>query len=855
MGRMAETYRGGVESGLVGKPSEKEQLRAELRLRNVGPFTTSAMAFGFAYLGWSVFDWLLAREQWSEFLAIRVCVAVLSVTLALLIRRPPMQRFVWPVFWIWLFACGAGVALMLPHVEGNLLPYVLGFSLILYGAGLLPFWPPVYAASNVLAILIASAAAFFVWPSSASSGDQLTGAFFVLTGALASVIMATFKYDLARRDHQSRAALAATTDRLSNALERLRQSDQLQRRFFANLTHELRTPLTLILSPVQALRGEGLTERHQATLASVEANADRLLRLIDDLLDLSRLDAGELRIRVAPVQIDDVLARVMDRMRPAAERSGLLLKLEVEGPCPSVMGDAHRLDMVVTNLLGNALKHCRDGGEVRVVVRALPDGVSVEVHDQGPGIAAVDLERIFARFQQAGTGAGGGVGIGLALARELVELHGGTLQARSVEGVGSTFWFQLPLGAEHLRPEVIERRGQVVDKRRLAGGGRRTTDQAGVAVDTRVPEPSGPPLLLPVERPVRLERGRRPRLLVVEDQPQLRAFLVELLGQEFEVVASPDGEHAWTSLSTVRPDLVLTDLSMPGRTGASLCRAIKADPAFHAIPVVLLTAWAGNETVVQAYADGADDFVAKPFHPEILRARLRAQLRLRELGAVVAHRERLAAVGAMSAGLLHEIRNPLNALMQASSTLREPDLPDELRSELLGVVGEAADRIHALTSTLDAHARPAERPGEGFADLGAGIAATLRLLDHKLQGLTVTWDPTASVVARASPAGLNQVFVNLLDNAVKAGARTIRIELGQTDDACVVRLVDDGRGIDPQLLPRIFDPFVTTATGGESSGLGLYLCREIIERDGGRIEAESRPGQGTVFTVRVPRAM
>ncbi len=853
--RIAEDYRSAMSPGPDEAAQVREHFHAELRLRNVGAFSTSALAFGFAYLAWSAFDWLLAPDHWPEFLAVRLAVLGLSAVLAALVRRPELGRHVWSVFWLWLFACGAGIALMLPQVEQNLLPYVLGFSLILYGAGLLPFWPPAYAASNVLAIVASGALAFLAWPTETSPRDLLSGSFFVLTGAIASVIMAAFKYDLARRDHLSRSELAATTQRLSGALERLRQADQLQRRFFANITHELRTPLTLILSPIQALRTDDLGEKHQATLASVEANAERLLRLIDDLLDLARVDAGGLRIRVAPVQLPDLFGAVIDRLRPAAERQGVRVILAVEGSPAAIMGDAHRLDMVATNLLGNALKHCREAHEVRVTIQEQPGVVRVEVQDQGPGIAQEDVERIFARFQQGRHSPEGGVGIGLSLARELVELHGGRLQLRSVEGQGSTFSFELPLGTAHLRPEIIERRGEVMDRRTLdRAGGRRSSDGApllGGELELSVGEE---PRALAEERPVLLERGRRPRVLVAEDQAQLRAFLAELLGREFEVIEAPDGDKAWELAGRVRPDLVLTDMSMPGRSGASLCRAIKADPRLRTIPVVLLTAWSGTDAIVQAYADGADDFVAKPFHPQILMARLRAQLRLRELGAALAHRERLAAVGTLSAGLLHEIRNPLNALLQASRTLGEAEVDAEVQQALVGVVLESGERLHTLTSTLDAHARPAEGGAESTADLVAGMEATLHLLSFRLHGIEVERDWEGPVYSLASASGLNQVFLNLLDNAIKAGARRIRVQIRAATGHCLVRIRDDGRGVEPALLPRIFEPFVTSATQGESSGLGLYVCREIVEGVGGRIEVESEPESGSVFTVFLPLA-
>ncbi|RME26558.1 MAG: response regulator [Deltaproteobacteria bacterium] len=842
--------------------SESAELLArfheELRLRNVSAFLWSTTIFDLAYLGWALFDRLLAPDHWPAFLGIRLAVVAFGTVLALLIARSRNQRYTWEAFWTWLFACGAGIAAMLPWTGDHLLQYLVGFSLILYGAGLLPFWRPRWAITNVVAILATAPLAWMLRPGGASAEDLLTGVFFLLTGAGASVVMATFKYRLARRDFFTREQLARTSKELQHALDRLQAHDQLKSRFFANISHELRTPLTLILGPVQAMLDRDPQTWASNDLRIVVENAERLLRLIDDLLELSKLDAGGLRLRLSTFDLGQLVASTVARFGPAAATGGLTLQSRIEEDLPDVLGDPHRIEMVVTNLVGNAIKYTPPGGSVSVGVHRLDDRLRVTVTDTGPGIPADELSMVFNRFFQAGRGrrGAGGVGIGLALARELVDLHSGTISVDSVEGEGSTFSFELLLGRDHIRPEVIDRRRDIAERRveHRAGRnyGRRATDlPPPVPASPLHPVDSGE-IAFPTSPPVRLEQGRRARILVVEDQPDMQAFLADLLGAEFEVTTCGDGDEAWRLLPALKPDLVLTDDQMPGRSGTSLCQAIKSDAALSTTPVVLLTARAGTEGTLRAYAAGADDFVAKPFHPRILLARVRAQLHLRALSAELARKERLATVGTLAAGILHEIRNPVNALMSATRTLGSPNLPHASRARLLDVLADATQRIHRITATLDAHVRPADDGGPAVCDLAACIASTLQLLDHRLGEVEVRVLGEGPLQARIQPGPINQVFVNLIDNALRAGATHIDIALHDVGDTVKVEVTDDGSGIPEAVLNRIFEPFFTTAAPGKGSGLGLYLSKTIIEQAGGTIAAERLQPHGTCFRIVLP---
>lgn len=827
-----------------------DHLHGELRQRNVAILRASTLVFGGLYVGWTALDILLLPSAWPTLLAIRLTVGAASLAVFLALRDPRAQARVWPLFWIWLYLCGAGIALMLPLAGPAIFAYLLGYGLVIQGAGLLPFWPPRLAISNVLATSLTGALVVGLDPGRPELSALLTGALYILTGGAAAVVMAVFKYDLARRDHESRTELARASERLKAALDRLSEADRLQRRFFANLTHELRTPLTLILAPVQDLLTDPRADPFRARLLAVEKNGERLLRLIDDLLDLARLEAGNLRIRVQPVELGELAALVVERAGPAAAREGIQLRLERGAAGPVVMGEAHRLDMVLTNLLGNALRYSPTGGRVDVRVGERDGRAWVEVEDEGPGIPPEEQRVIFERFARGQSAQGIGFGIGLSLARELVELHGGRLSLRSEPGRGACFRVEIPLGRDHLRPEAIERRSELLDRRTdPRSGGRRELDP----VRSEVPLPALPAPSRPEERPVLLERGRRPLVLVAEDNPELRALLVELLGREFEVQAAADGEEALRLARELNPDLVLSDLAMPGRGGRSLCRSLRSEARFAATPIVVLTAWSGPELSVQLHADGADDFLAKPFHPRVLLARLRAHLRVRELGVQLAHRERLATVGALSAGLLHELRNPLHAALQAARLLRDPELEEGPRGEMIEVVVEALGRMRTLTEALDAHARPAERQGVGCLDLVAGLRGTARLVASRLEGRELRLDLPPCAMVEAS-SDIQQVFLNLIDNALRAGARLVVVRAAAEEDRWRVEVEDDGPGVPAALLPRIFEPFVSGRGEGEGSGLGLSICRRIVEQNQGRILLHSQEGHGCRVQVWLPAA-
>ncbi len=339
---------------------------------------------------------------------------------------------------------------------------------------------------------------------------------------------------------------------------------------------------------------------------------------------------------------------------------------------------------------------------------------------------------------------------------------------------------------------------------------------------------------------------------MAEDQDDLRDFLVEVLSEDFDVVTAADGVEAMEKIRAEPPDLLVSDVMMPRKSGVDICEEIKAHPEWRRISVILLTARSGNEATLEGYSAGADDFVGKPFHVRVLLARVRAQLKLQALALQLANQVRFVATGTLGAGVAHEVRNPLNAVVQASQALAMfPDLGAEA-TELVEVIADGADRILGVVSALEEHVRPADGDRASPCDIERSVRSSLRLIAHKLRGIEVEVRVSTRQRALVNVRHFNQVCLNLLDNAARMHPSHIWVDIEA--NATHLRLVvsDDGPGVSPSVATRIFDPFFPTREGGEGMGLGLFVSRSLMQQNDGTIRYEARDGGGARFVVELP---
>ena len=419
--------------------------------------------------------------------------------------------------------------------------------------------------------------------------------------------------------------------------ESLAELDRAKTAFFSNVSHEFRTPLTLLLGPLEdVLASNGLAPEQRTGLDVAHRNSVRLLKLVNTLLDFSRIEAGRVEATFEQTDVAAYTAELASVFRSAVERAGLSLDVRCAPIAALAFVDREMWEKIVLNLLSNAFKYTLEG-RITVATAERDGWVELVVQDTGTGIPAAELPHVFERFHRVRGSQGRtheGTGIGLALVSELVKLHGGTVGARSEVGRGSTFTVRIPAGSAHLPPDRI---GATRALASTALGAGPYIEEALRWLPDVLPAPQAASRL----ESLTMVTTRGARVLVADDNADMRDYIVRLLRQYWDVEAVADGAAGLEAIRAHRPDLVLSDVMMPRLDGMGLLRAIRDDPALRALPVILLSARAGEESRVEGWDVGADDYLVKPFAARELLARVNAHLEMaRVRREAVAERER-----------------------------------------------------------------------------------------------------------------------------------------------------------------------------------------------------------------------
>ncbi|MFC4638362.1 ATP-binding protein [Deinococcus hohokamensis] len=440
--------------------------------------------------------------------------------------------------------------------------------------------------------------------------------------------------------------------------EALAALDRAKTAFFANASHELRTPLTLILGPLEdLLTGEAgeLAPAQRATLDMAHRNALRLLRLVNGLLDFSRLESGRAQASYTPTDLAAFTADLASSFRDAMERAGLQYVVETDTLPDPVYLDPELWEKVVLNLLSNAFKFTL-AGQVAVSVRAEGGWAVLRVSDTGVGVPPAEVSRLFERFHRVEGQRGRsfeGTGIGLALVREIVELHGGSIEAQSEEGQGTTFTVRVPFGHAHLPPERLGA------PRHLASTATGALPYVEEALRW-LPDTAGPETLPEPDVSSELPTTVRGRILLADDNGDLREYIQKLLVPHHDVQVVANGEAALEAVRAEAPDLVITDVMMPRLDGFGVLRALREGETTRNLPVIMLSARAGEEARVHGLEAGADDYLVKPFSARELLAKVNAHLALSRLRRQALEREQ-----AYSAELETKVAERTKALREA----------------------------------------------------------------------------------------------------------------------------------------------------------------------------------------------
>jgi signal transduction histidine kinase len=838
-----------------------------------------------ATFGGSLMDWFVYPDLFLNFLFLRAAVACFIGAAMAFLWWNPMRRagrlighliVLFPILNVLWMIVEAG-----PEDAGAGSPYYAGLCLVMVGSVLLLRWKFTDGVTNSLLAWGGYVAVAIAIETPVV--DITRNSFFIsVTGLIACVGL--FYYNRLRfSEYCLRAAVLEQRQELERNHERLQALDEAKTRFFANISHELRTPLTLILVPVEKMRAIPAVMRDPRLVDmvdSLEENGLRLLRLINDLLDLVRLDSDEMKVQpecFRPSVFIDGLGR---NLRPMAERNEVELDWNANAEAEQeVYLDRGRLEKIVLNLSVNALKFTPPGGVVRLAAIVGDGALTLAVADTGQGMTQEQVRNAFERFWQADSSVRRkhqGVGIGLALVKSLTETMDGDVKIVSAPGEGTSFEVRIPLVEVPASPSAVlvpdaGAKQDVVEElnqRARLDGGR----------GERAPRP-------PVVNGQAPANPNAQRVLVADDEAGLRTFLRgELEDLGCEVYEAANGAEAWDLARSIQPHLAVLDMMMPEMDGITLSRKLRENEATAQIPIVLVTARADESPRIEALQAGVSDFLTKPFSTAELRVRIanlldgqryqrQLNIRNRELGqaleeikeneARLLQAEKLSSLGRMSAGIVHEVNNPLNYTKTALHALRAytEDLPDGEKADYRDILGDAEEgvgRVIAIVSDLRSFTRGDALTGHDVV-LATVVESARRLVSFDLQGIRFDAEVPEDLVIRGNDNQLCQILVNFIQNSAQAveAARgrgddpTIRVAGSREPDGTILlKIRDNGCGIAKEDLENIFDPFFTKRDVGEGMGLGLSICHRILQAHGAEVGVESIENRFTEFTIR-----
>ncbi|QTD49965.1 two-component regulator propeller domain-containing protein [Sulfidibacter corallicola] len=731
-------------------------------------------------------------------------------------------------------------------------------------------------------------------------------AFFLYFILMGTALFGLFHLYNLRRERSHRQALelaARDLEREHGVAERLRHVDRLKDEFLANTSHELRTPLNGIMGIVESLidgvTGE-LPPKTVANLSMVLGSAKRLSNLVNDILDYSKLKERTIELDLKPVDMHSLVDVVLLLSKPMAQKKGLRLINAIEVDLVPVAGDENRLQQILHNLVGNAIKFT-DRGCVTVSAQVSGAWLLVSVADTGIGIPSDRQRGIFSSFEQVHGSMErlhGGTGLGLAITKQLVELHKGRIWVESEAGKGATFRFTVPLSKEK-KVEMEEIEAQLADLKHLQAG-----DHEGevIAEYTRTG--------------VQLEKAEDDyTILIVDDEPVNLQVLVNLLSlNQYRIVQASSGEQALAVVNqkNVPVDLVILDVMMPKMSGYQVCRELRHQYDHHELPVILLTARGQVDDMAIGFEAGANDFITKPVTKEELIPRIQTQLRFHDFRRDLASARQAVEAGAFAeenakfaTSILHNIGNVLNSLKvsaqqtlhkleyskvhrleQAGNMLKEHEhdwarwMAEDPKGKLLPAyfmkigsilsqenaflskqledMNKKTDLMQDIIEMQQRHAKQSTEKSDRF-DLVALVFECCRIMEESFKrrniDVRIPFDREWSVMVEAQRIHSIQIIMNVLKNAVEAmeetpeDRRRLELELitaPETNPVLTIR--DHGVGISEQGLKRVFSHGYTTKRTGH--GFGLHYCLDVMRQMGGDISVESEgEGKGALFRL------
>ncbi len=817
-------------------------------------------------------DLLLYPSLLKEFLLIRAVEMFFVGVVCWLHYTKVGQKHAIALGLSWALSVNIYLSLMIFLADGSLSPYYAALNLVvLCAAVLLPwtFYETLFV--SLFTIIIYITACYLnqvVYKTPNGNSMIATHVFFIFLTGVISVTSSYFTTQARIRDFNLRTELDARNKELEDL-------DRLKSQFFANISHELRTPLTLILSPIQDLlqKPELLNDKVSGLMRTARDNSLRLLKLVNDVLEVVKLEEGKTELTLQNIDLNRFLKGIVDSMSHMAEPSQIDFRKELSADSIIVQADVYALERIFLNLLSNALKFTPEGGSVTIRSKTNEKSAIIEIVDTGVGIDEKDLPYIFDRFRQAdgsSTRKYQGTGLGLALVKDLTEKMDGAIAAESEPGVGTIMRVSLPVREEMLTSDSPEARSN-----------EDWLENMHQAAEHRAS--------LPIESPfgnleAELPAGDKPSLLIVDDEPDMRKYLEGILESDYRLALARDGLQGLELARKLHPDLMVLDLMLPELDGLEVCKQLKEDPSTRDIKIILLTARIDETAKITALKNGADDFLTKPFSRTEVETRLGNLFETAKLEADLVQRneelentlgelkqtqsslvqsEKLNALGTLSAGLLHEVNNPLNYVITALQLIKkEPEVEqsDDLQ-DYFSDIDEGVERIKNIVSDLHTFAHPSAVDVKKSFSLNAAVDSAMRFTAQDCKGIDVSKSLDSNDTLLGSQGHIIQVLVNLLSNAARAvkalnveRPKKIDIRSESRNGRVFVSVEDNGIGMTEEIMQRVFEPFFTTQDVGGGMGLGLSICHTITQNHGGSITVQSELGQWTRFTFDIPLA-
>ena len=857
-------------------PIFQERLKDEGRDLLVSRLRNVLILGCFLYTSFYGLDIMAAPEHHLIFLGLRLFV-LLNFVVGIALLSSKHGPIIAAPLSIWeLYVSTLAISVMTTEIGGFDSNYYIGIMFIIFVAALfLPWSVATTVASGLLTLASYFAVNVFFGPPESVKIVKAVFPFYFLSGAVIFVVVANYsKERTRRRDLRLRI-------QIEKANEELKELDNAKMRFFSNVSHELRTPLTLILGPLEVILRGNQNPDLRPLLEAMEANARRLLRHVNALLDFAKIDAGKIECNYEYDSLGKILQGLVIAARPHLLNRKISLVMEGLDSIPETILDVDKVETMAANLLSNAIKFTPDGG--RITIKAGEEGEIVwfEVEDTGIGIPKDKLDMIFERFHQVDDALNKnreGTGLGLAMVKQLTRIHTGKVTVQSRLGEGTTFRIELPK-----RPDSksLERRGII---------GRRREDQMSYARTVALISPAGEQksgsqtetLLADVLRSRfgndqntthRIRNLAPPdaqKVLVVDDNQDLRTFIADLLADDYRVEMAQDGVEGLELARRWAPDLIVSDIMMPRMDGYEFTRQIRQDPSLSQVPVILATAKSGGEAVAEGLEVGANDYLAKPFEIRELKARVAAQLRTRRLERNLSEREsRLAAIGKMTSAIVHDLKNPLSAIIGFAEITRQDVLTGKgsemVTQDLEPVISEANRLSRMIAEVLDFARGSSSDLNLVPTELAVYLETVCSPLKQKLTAMGIELilhhESGVNLLVNIDNDRMLRVVENLIQNAQEAiwtGGQDTRDKhiwiTTRCDERSVsVRIADDGPGISPEMIPNLFDAF-TTGKKRSGTGLGLATVRNLVLAHGGEITAEPKSAEGgAAFLLKFPR--